>query len=136
MSNADNLEDSTPEDIILKAIERPKKPLQPGQLTPEQFVLKAIEKLRTPPYKGIHSVYSGFNAAFREYFRILDPVDITKKLAEEGKIVIRPTRGGVMLYKAGDVQRVVSAKDALKKILENTDRNPQSESKQELGVDQ
>jgi len=32
------------------------------------FVVKAIKKLRKPPYKGIHSVYSGFNQAFKEYF--------------------------------------------------------------------
>ena len=49
------------------------------------FTVRAIKKLRKPPYKGIHSVYSGFNQAFREYFD-KDPVEVTTKLAEEGKI--------------------------------------------------
>jgi hypothetical protein len=59
-----------------------------------EFVVKAIKKLRKPPYKGIHSVYSGFNEAFKEYFGT-NPVAATQKLAKEGKITIRPARGGV-----------------------------------------
>lgn len=90
-----------------------------GDLTPEEFVLKAIERLRVPPYKGIHSVFSGFNEAFREYYPLLDPVDFTTQLAKEGKIVIRPTKKGVILYKAGDVPSVTLGKDALKKIIED-----------------
>jgi len=90
-----------------------------GDLTPEEFVLKAIERLRVPPYKGIHAVYSGFNEAFREYFPLLDPVDFTTQLANEGKIVIRPTKKGVILFKAGDVQSMTRGSDALKKIIED-----------------
>lgn len=93
-----------------------------GELSPEEFVIKAIERLRTPPYKGIHSVFSGFNAAFREYFPLLDPVIVTQQLAEEGKIVIRPAKKGVLLYKADEVQHVTLGKDALRKIMqENND---------------
>jgi len=90
-----------------------------GDLTPEEFVLKAIERLKVPPYKGIHSVFSGFNEAFREYFPLLDPVEVTTQLAKEGKIVIQPARKGVILYKAGDVPPTTSGKDALKKIIED-----------------
>lgn len=90
-----------------------------GDLTPEEFVLKAIERLRVPPYKGIHSVFSGFNEAFREYFPLLDPVDFTTQLAKEGKIVIRPAKRGVLLYKTGDVPPTTTGKDALKKITED-----------------
>ena len=61
------------------------------------FVVRAIRKLRKPPYKGIHSVYSGFNKAFKDYFN-KNPVEVTNQLAQEGKIAIRPVRGGVMLY--------------------------------------
>jgi hypothetical protein len=61
------------------------------------FVVRAIKKLRKPPYKGIHSVYSGFNKAFKDYFN-KNPVEVTNQLAQEGKIAIRPVRGGVMLY--------------------------------------
>ena len=81
-----------------------------------EFVVKAIKKLRKPPYKGIHVVYSGFNQAFREYFN-KDPVEVTTKLAEEGKIVTRPVRGGVTLYLPEDAPAPRAAKSALDKIL-------------------
>ncbi|MHA1632839.1 MAG: hypothetical protein ACTSXC_08560 [Candidatus Freyarchaeota archaeon] len=90
------------------------------ELTPEEFVIRAIERLRKPPFKGIHSVYSGFNEAFREYFPTLDPVEFTNQLAKEGKITIRPARGGVILYKPDEVPaRLGPGKDILKKILED-----------------
>lgn len=90
-----------------------------GNLSPEEFVFKAIERLRTPPYKGIHSVYSGFNGAFREYFPLLDPVDFTNQMAKEGKIIIRPVRGGVILYKADEIGGTTMVNDALKRIIKN-----------------
>jgi hypothetical protein len=58
-----------------------------------EFVIRAIKKLKKLPYKSIHSVSSGFNQAFREYFN-KDPVEATTKLAQEGKIVTRPVKGG------------------------------------------
>ena len=71
-----------------------------GHLSEEEFVLRAIEKLRKGGYRGIHSVYSGFNEAFRNYFGdSADPVGVTTKLAKAGKVATRFTRGGVMLYK-------------------------------------
>lgn len=80
------------------------------------FVVKAIKKLRKPPYKGIHSVYSGFNQAFREYFQ-KDPVETTIKLAEEGKIVTRPVKGGVTIYLPEDAPASRGSKSVLDKIL-------------------
>ncbi len=70
---------------------------QLGKMSEEEFVIRAIKRLRKPPYKGIHSVYSGFNQAFKEYFG-KNPIEATQRLAQEGKIVTRPVRGGVMLY--------------------------------------
>jgi len=64
----------------------------------EGFIKKAIVSLRKEGYKGIHTVYSGFNEAFKKYFDGDDPVKATNQLAQEGKIVIRPVKGGVMLY--------------------------------------
>ncbi len=90
----------------------------PGSLTPEEFVIRAIERLRTPPYRGIHSVFSGFNAAFREYFPNLNPVEFTNQMAEEGKIVIRPVKKGVRLYKAGEEPSTTRVSETLRKILE------------------
>jgi len=92
-----------------------------GDLSPEEFVYKAIERLRVPPYKGIHTVYSGFNGAFREYFPLLDPVDFTNQMVKDGKISIRPVKGGVIIYKADEVGGI-TAKDALKRIM-NSDND-------------
>ena len=84
------------------------------------FVVRAIKKLRKPPYKGIHSVYSGFNKAFRDYFN-KDPVEFTTKLAEEGQIATRPVKGGVILYLPEDAPASSGSKSALDKILEEDD---------------
>ena len=70
------------------------------------FVVRAIKKLRKPPYKGIHTVYSGFNQAFKEYFD-KNPVEATNKLDKEGKIAIRPVRGGVILYLLEDAPSTI-----------------------------
>lgn len=86
------------------------------KLSEYDFVVRAINKLRKPPYKGIHSVYSGFNQAFREYFD-KNPVEATTRLVKEGKIVTRPVRGGVILYLPEDAPASREAKRALDKIL-------------------
>lgn len=70
----------------------------PEKLSREEFVRKAIVSLRKEGYKGIHTVFSGFNDAFKKYFEGENPVEVTNRLAQEGKIVIRPVKGGVMLY--------------------------------------
>lgn len=83
-------------------------------ITEEEFVFRAIKRLRKPPYRGIHSVYSGFNQAFKEHFG-KSPVELTQKMAGEGKIVILPVRGGVMLYFPDEAPQ--PQKSVLKKIL-------------------
>jgi hypothetical protein len=70
----------------------------PEKMSIEEFIKKAIVSLRKEGYKGIHTVYSGFNEAFKKYFDGEDPIAATNKLASENKIVIRPVKGGVMLY--------------------------------------
>lgn len=69
------------------------------KLSEKAFTIKAIKSLRRDGYNGIHSVYSGFNAAFREYFDG-DPIEATSRLAKAGDINVVPTRRGVMLYLA------------------------------------
>lgn len=87
------------------------------KMSHEEFVKKAIVSLRKEGYKGIHSVYSGFNEAFKKYFDGENPVEATNKLSAEGKIVIRPVRGGVMLYLPEDAPAGKSSADeALKKM--------------------
>jgi hypothetical protein len=83
----------------------------------DEFVKKAIVSLRKEGYKGIHSVYSGFNEAFKKYFEGENPVEVTNKLAREGKIVVRPVKGGVMLYLPEEAPATKSSADeALKKM--------------------
>lgn len=87
------------------------------KLSHEEFVKKAIVSLRKEGYKGIHTVYSGFNAAFKKYFDGENPVEVTNKLALEGKIIIRPVKGGVMLYLPEEAPVSTSLGDeALKKM--------------------
>ena len=87
------------------------------KLNHEEFIKKAIVSLRKDGYKGIHTVYPGFNNAFKKYFDNENPVDVTNKLAQEGKIVIRPVKGGVMLYLPEDAPGGKDAGDeALKKM--------------------
>ncbi|NWF97839.1 MAG: hypothetical protein HXY52_02735 [Nitrospirae bacterium] len=87
------------------------------KLSHEEFIRKAIISLRKEGFKGIHSVYSGFNNAFKKYFEGENPVEVTNKLAAEGKIVIRPVKGGVMLYLPEDAPASRdSADEALKKM--------------------
>lgn len=87
------------------------------RLSHEDFIKKAILSLRKDGYKGIHTVYSGFNEAFKKYFPGENPVEVTNKLAQEGKIVIRPVKGGVMLYLPEEAPgEKSSAELALKKM--------------------
>jgi len=86
------------------------------KLTEEEFVLQAIKRLRKEPFRGIHSVYSGFNEAFRKYFGT-NPVEVTSRLAAEGKMEIRPFKGGVMLFLPGEAPKRPSAEEIIQLIL-------------------
>ncbi len=86
------------------------------RLSHEEFIKKAIVSLRKEGYKGIHTVYSGFNEAFKKYFPGENPVEATNNIAKDGKIVIRPVKGGVMLYLPEDAPGASSAGEALKKM--------------------
>lgn len=86
------------------------------KLSHEEFVKKAIVSLRKEGYKGVHSVYSGFNEAFKKYFDGENPVEVTNGLAREGKIIIRPVKGGVMLYLPEDAPGGSDADQTLKKM--------------------
>lgn len=87
------------------------------KLSEEEFVRRAVKKLRGN-YKGIHSVYTGFNTAFKEYFGT-NAVEATQRLVSEGKIVTRPVKGGVIIYLPEDAPN--PAGNVLSKILEDED---------------
>jgi hypothetical protein len=86
------------------------------KLSYEEFIRQAILRLRTGSYKGIHSVFSGFNEAFKKYYDGINPVEITNQLAKEKKIFIRPVKGGVMLYLPEDAPQINRGDEALKKM--------------------
>jgi len=86
------------------------------KLSPEEFTRLAIEKLRLENYKGIHTVYSGFNEAFKTYFDGENPIGMTDRLAAEGKIGLRPVKGGVMIYPPGEGAELSRGDQALKKM--------------------
>jgi hypothetical protein len=88
---------------------------QGEKLSEAEFVKRAIVKLRKDPYRGIHSVYSGFNQAFRDYFND-DPVKWTTQLADEGVVETRRARGGIMLYLPGEAPAQSTSKEVLKKM--------------------
>jgi hypothetical protein len=92
--------------------------LENGPVSEEDFVLQGIRRLKKEPYKGINSVFSGLNEAFRRHFN-KDPIEFTTKMASEGKIDVLPMKGGkgVMLYLPGDSPGARKTEDALKKIL-------------------
>jgi len=76
-----------------------------GTPTPKEFILAALGKdspfrgvdKTGKPYKGVHSVFSGFNEAFRTLFKA-DPVEATQEAVKEGYIVSRPSYRGATLY--------------------------------------
>ncbi len=88
------------------------------RLNQEEFVKKAIVSLRKEGFKGIHTVYSGFNDAFKKYYEGESPIDATNRLAKDGKIVLRPVKGGMMLYLPDNAPAAAgrSAEEALKKM--------------------
>ncbi len=86
------------------------------KLSFDEFVILAIRKLRTGEYKGVHSVYSGFNEAFKLYFTGENPVQITNKMSEDGTIALRPTKGGMVLYLPGEAPSSSRGEEALKKM--------------------
>jgi len=102
-------------DEIIQLILRSGNP----SLSEEEFVTEGIKNLRKEPYRGIHSVFSGFNEAFRKHFN-KDPIEFTSKMVSAGKLDIIPVKSGkgVMLYLPGEGPRGKKTDEALKKILE------------------
>jgi hypothetical protein len=91
--------------------------MENARMTHEEFIRRAIETLRSQNYRGIHSVYSGFNEAFKQYFPGEDPVQATTALAAIGKIQLMPVKGGVMIYLPGDAPAKLNrGEEALRKM--------------------
>lgn len=69
------------------------------------FVLLAYDVLRRNQgveYEWLHTVWSGFNQAFKRRFKGADPVQYTRLLYQRELIELIPTRGGVRLCPRAD----------------------------------
>lgn len=82
-------------------------------ISKEDFIIRAIERLRTDKSNGIHAVYSGLNEAFKAHFGE-ESRKTTDTMVSTSKLESRPVKGGVMLYKAGEMPKdsAQKAKDA------------------------
>ena len=88
-----------------------------GKLSAEDFTLQAIETLRDVTRSmGIHSVFSGFNAAYREYYDGADPVAATTALAKAGKVGVQMRKRGAMLYIPGEAPKADPGAGAAKAL--------------------
>jgi len=87
-----------------------------SKLSHKEFTHRAIAKLRNGKQKSIHTVYSGFNTAFKQYFGD-DPVEVMKQLAADGAIDMHPTKGGARIYLPGESSTRRSADDVIAAIL-------------------
>ncbi len=91
---------------------------QGRKMETDRFVLQAIERLRTEKSRGIHTVYSGFNQAFRIYYNGADPVKAVQKLVDSGVVALRLVRGGAMIYAIGDApMSLLQAQEPTKILL-------------------
>lgn len=65
----------------------------------KDFVYAAIEELRDPGHIAVHTVYSGFNQAFREFYRGegLDPIAEVNRLVKAGLLKRRFVKGGALI---------------------------------------
>ena len=56
-----------------------------------------VKKAGSAKYEHIHTVWSGFNTAFKRLFEGFDVVAYTNMLEKEGFLTISPAKGGVFL---------------------------------------
>lgn len=77
-----------------------------SKLTESQFIVKAITSLRNDEKSaGIHSVFSGFNSAFKNYFECestAEAIEAVNEAVSAGLVETQFVRGGVMIYLAGE----------------------------------
>ena len=105
--------------IGIKPYQRRTVSMGKAHMDKDTFTLSAIPKLRTGKYRGIHSVFSGFNEAFKVYFKGENPVDHQKDMVKRGKLVTIPAKKGAMLYLPEDAPKS-SGKDVTSLIAKIT----------------
>lgn len=85
-----------------------------------KFTLDCIQATHTK-WGGMHTVFDGFNDAFRRQFPGSDPVKVTTEMRDRGLVDMRYARGGVRLYLPGTMParkdtREVKADDLLRRV--------------------
>ena len=88
-----------------------------GKLAPEAFVRAAIQDSCDQGWLGCHTIYSGFDEAYRAYFGT-DPDDVLAQMEKDGIIRIRDARNGVgkMLYLANNFVPKAKVQDLIERI--------------------
>lgn len=66
-----------------------------------RFALGFIEAHKGQ-YKGVHTVWSGYNDGFESVFEGYDAKTETQRMVAEGKLASAPRRGGVIIYPPAD----------------------------------
>ncbi len=90
---------------------------QAQRITPEEFVFLAIQRLPEPGKSTIHTVFSNFNQAFRQYFGPdSDPVAVVNKMRDDGKIAFRIAKGGAIIGMPGSIKHQSTAGESLDKM--------------------
>lgn len=82
----------------------------------DAFTFLSLDLLKNEKYKGIHTVYQGFNDAFRQHFPTSDPVVHVNAMRDAGKIAVIPVKKGVRLYWPEDKPNVTTPSAILAKM--------------------
>jgi hypothetical protein len=79
--------------------------MEKEKLAHKDFFERAIKKCRKEGYKGIHTVYSGVNNAFRQYYgKDADPIVAVNALIAKGELAGNPAKGGFTIYMPEDAK--------------------------------
>lgn len=84
----------------------------------KDFVYAAIEQFRSPGHIAVHTVYSGFNAALREFYKEegLDPVAEVDRLVRAGELKRRFVKGGALISNHPDFRGSRDISTSLKEM--------------------
>jgi len=74
-------------------------------MTDQEFFERAIRRCRKEGFKGIHTVYSGVNNAYRQFRgKDADPIAAVNKLIAAGHLAGNPAKGGFTIYLPEDAK--------------------------------
>jgi hypothetical protein len=80
------------------------QPAVDEKLAEAEFTRRAIVAGRKAGWKGLHTVYGGYNQAFREYYGS-DPIVAVNRMVTAGVIESHYAKGGAMIYLPGEMSK-------------------------------